>query len=265
MKPIILTDEMRESVLGAIREMLFNECKSVDDLSGIDPSELVANDEDQSIELRFTPEAYSKMISLVCNFGSEVAWHGVVDRIDTGFQISDILVYPQKVTGATVNTDQAEYEKWLMDLDDNTFNRLRFQGHSHVNMGVTPSGVDITHQEGIIDRMKGDDFYIFLIMNKSFRFYYHIIDFANNAEYDTDDVVLTVGNEGQDLLEFLDKAEELVSSKYANTTGTNKTSGAGVKTYSNSASTKSPGYYNGYNGGYSGGYYGGFGVDDREY
>ena len=60
-----------------------------------------------AVEVNFTPEAYHEMCMLIDHFDTEVAWHGLVDRIDkTHFRITKILVYPQKVTGATVNTDQ---------------------------------------------------------------------------------------------------------------------------------------------------------------
>jgi hypothetical protein len=54
----------------------------------------------------FTGEAWAKMIMLLKEFNNEVAWHGVARRGDdesrNEYIISDIVVYPQTVTGASV-------------------------------------------------------------------------------------------------------------------------------------------------------------------
>ena len=43
-----------------------------------------------------------------------------------------------------------------------------YAGHSHVNMGTSPSSVDLNHQEEILRMLGDNDFYIFMIWNKSF-------------------------------------------------------------------------------------------------
>ena len=87
--------------------------------------------------------------------------------------------YPQKVTGATVNTDQEAYAKWMQELDDETFNSLRFQGHSHVNMGVSPSSTDIENQGRIVSQFgSADHFYIFMIWNNSMDFSARVFDMS---------------------------------------------------------------------------------------
>ena len=112
-----------------------------------------------AVEVNFTLEAYHEMCALIDHFSTEVAWHGLVNRIDkTHFQITKILVYPQQVTGATVNTDQEKYTTWLYELDDESFNTLRFQGHSHVNMSTSPSGVDMQNQWDLIDTLSSEDY-----------------------------------------------------------------------------------------------------------
>jgi hypothetical protein len=91
-----------------------------------------------------TPDAYTKMIALIQDSDKEVAWHGVAHRLEAEGQyvITDILVYPQEVTGATVNTDQAEYEQWMMNLEDDVFNNLRMQGMSLADF-VKYTGMDL--------------------------------------------------------------------------------------------------------------------------
>lgn len=167
--------------------------------------------------LYFDSLAWRKMLTLVKEFDKEVAWHGVAYRGDdetkNEYYITDILVYPQKVTGATVNTDQEKYEMWLMQHDDEVFNNIRMQGHSHVNMGTTPSGVDETHQAKILEQLEDDMFYIFLIWNKSNSKFIKIYDLKKNILFETADVSVEVLDDGSGIDEFLADAKKLVEDK----------------------------------------------------
>lgn len=140
----------------------------------------------------FTSIAWKKMQALIKECDKEVAWHGVAYRSDDPekdeYLISDIMVYPQEVTGATVTTDQAKYQTWLMSHDDEVFNNIRMQGHSHVNMGTTPSGVDTSLYERILDQLDDSMFYIFLIYNKRNEKTYKIYDLEKNVLFETADV-----------------------------------------------------------------------------
>lgn len=159
-----------------------------------------------------TEKAHKKMQALVKNTDKEIAWHGtVIRKDDMTFVIKDILVYPQKVTGATVDSDDDLYPLWLDELDDNTFNSIRMQGHSHVNMGTSPSAVDLTFYETLIPHIK--DFYIFIILNKSGSMWINLYDLELNLVYETDD--LNVKFVGHHYDEWSKKEiEEYVQSKY---------------------------------------------------
>lgn len=173
------------------------------------------------VVIDFSPIAFLKMTALIREFSSEVAWHGTVERISpTRFLVKDILVYPQKVTGATVNTDQEAYAKWMQELDDETFNSLRFQGHSHVNMGVSPSSTDIENQGRIVSQFgNADHFYIFMIWNKSMDFNARVFDMAANSIYDTDEVEVEVDGNPLKLAGFIKDAKDAVKSSYYGDTG----------------------------------------------
>jgi len=162
----------------------------------------------------FTQEAWLKMAMLICSFDKEVAWHGLAKRGEDEerdeYIIYDIIVYPQEVTGATVNTDQEEYEKWLMQFEDEDFFNIRMQGHSHVNMGVYPSAVDITHQEKILNQLENDMFYIFMIWNKSFNKHIKIYDLKKNILFEAADIDVVIRG---DMGKFLTDAKEKVKNK----------------------------------------------------
>jgi len=157
-----------------------------------------------------TPEAYKKTVALVTSFTDEVAWHGTVTRDgESDFIIEDIFVYPQEVTGSTVNTDQEEYSKWLYAFDNETFDKIKMQGHSHVNMSVNPSGVDDRHRQQILEQLEPDMFYIFMVWNKSLNVHTLVYDMQRNILYEDKDVeVRIMGEEGMD--EFLKDAREKV-------------------------------------------------------
>jgi hypothetical protein len=160
-----------------------------------------------------TPLAYRKTMALVTGFSDEVAWHGTaIRKAMNEFVIEDVFVYPQEVTGSAVNTDQQRYTQWLYEFDDETFNKIRMQGHSHVNMGVSPSGVDSGHRDKILEQLDNGMFYIFMIWNKQLRVHTLIFDMENNTLYEDDDI--TVKIIGDDSLEvFLEDAKNKVQRK----------------------------------------------------
>ncbi|MCD8376445.1 MAG: hypothetical protein LUD69_05830 [Oscillospiraceae bacterium] len=167
-------------------------------------------------KLYFTPSSYIKMQMLVADADKEIAWHGVAKRHETekdAYVISDILVYPQIVTGANVDTDQEKYQMWLMGFEDDVFNNIRMQGHSHVNMGVTPSGVDTSFYEKILDQLEDDMFYVFLIWNKRGDNWIKIYDLAENVLFETVDITLGFVEDGVDFGKFLTDARASVQDK----------------------------------------------------
>lgn len=144
-------------------------------------------------EVHFSAEAYYKMFALVDGCNKEIAWDGTVYRDEEEpnvFYVTDIIVYPQIVTGATVNTDDEAYLNWLNSLDDETFNHRRFNGHSHVNMATSPSGTDTTYREQSILNIK--DFFIYGIFNKRKEHNFQIYDVENNVIYDNSDIIFYI-------------------------------------------------------------------------
>lgn len=183
---------------------------------------------DRKATVLFTEMAWQKMQTLIREFDKEVAWHGVAERCEEKdtYLISDILVYPQEVTGSTVTTDQNEYEMWLMKQEDGVFNNIRMQGHSHVNMSTSPSSVDLNLYDGILSQLDSDMFYIFMIYNKRGEKTVKLYDLRENILFETADVTVAVKEVG-DLTGFLEEAKELVVTKTYNY-------GTGVRTCGNS-------------------------------
>lgn len=163
-------------------------------------------------KLYFTELAWLKMQTLVREFDKEVAWHGVAkrgeDETKDEYYITDILVYPQEVSGASVEMDVAKYDEWIRDnFDDERFFHIGMQGHSHVKMQTNPSSVDLGHQEAILNQLTDDMFYIFVIWNKFDSKNIKIYDLAKNVLFETADVDVEV------LGDFLKDAKDMVKEK----------------------------------------------------
>ena len=174
---------------------------------------------DRKAKVHFSDLAWRKMQGLISEFSSEVGWHGTAYRGEGDeYFIDDIMVYPQEVTSATVTTDQAEYEEWLMNHEDDVFNNIRFQGHSHVNMGVSPSSVDLALYKSILDQLSDDMFYIFMIWNKSNQKTVLIYDMEKNILFETADVEVVIDDE-TGYLDFMEDAKDKVVYKTTTTTG----------------------------------------------
>lgn len=175
--------------------------------------------------LAFTEEAWIKMMLLLQGFDSEVAWHGVASRDgedkDDRYLISDILVYPQTVSGAYVDMDAAGYEKWVRENDgDPRFDNLFFQAHSHVNMSPSPSPTDLHHQEEILADLRDDDFYVFMIINKSYVRNIKIYDMRKNVLFENEDITVSVASKTEwSADEWLKNAKSTVKPRIYTSTG----------------------------------------------
>ncbi len=185
-KPIYVPQDEATRIIEELRAQILNsKC-----YGSIDIRQSFKSD-DRCALLYFTPMAWIKMTSLVSEFSTEVQWHGLVKRLsECEFEIYDILVPPHTVTAATVTSDPEKYSNWINGLDDETFSDLRFHGHSHVNMTVSPSVTDTDYRKDVITQLpkpdaNNDTFYIFLIINKSHDWSAEIYDLTYNALYST--------------------------------------------------------------------------------
>lgn len=185
-------------------------------LSGKVTYEKVLDKQDRKATVTFNPVAYAKMQYLVSKFSTESGWHGIARRVapdKSDFIVDDIMIYPQQVTGATVSTDQKEYEEWLANLPDDVFNNVRFHGHSHVDFACSPSSVDMEHRNGLLQQLGSNDFYIFMIMNKKNTYSIAVYDMACNTLFETQDVDVKVFEDTTGFSKLMDDAEKMIKTK----------------------------------------------------
>lgn len=202
MRPIKMSNKQIKDILNDIRAQLIKEKFSKESMSVLVKLPTVVNKEKAIVV--FTQQALFKMRGLIKGCTMEIGWHGTVTRQDNIFTIEDIFTFPQTVTASTVTPDATEYSNWLMSQPDDIFNKLRFHGHSHVNMAVSPSGVDTGFQEDMLKNL--NDFYIFGIFNKKDENYLIIYDVANNIVYEDKDIMYT--SEEDDAIKWADEQIE---------------------------------------------------------
>lgn len=185
-----LTNRQIQELVSDIRRQL----KSIKVIDGtFDLSYKVPEQKDaEKAKLIFTQTAWNKMTALVDTCDKEIAWHGLVEKNENEYTITDIIVFPQTVSAATVTSDETEYSLWVAQQPDEIFNSMRFHGHSHVNMGVSPSGVDTEYQNNMLKNL--NDFYIFAIFNKKGDHWCAIYDVESNMAYGNSDVEVIAPN-----------------------------------------------------------------------
>ena len=189
-KSLINLEPVREQVRAKLLEKydstIYMNTSSVD--IKIDVKEIleqyIADKQLEEPKVYITTEAYVKLRKLVDDTTTEIGWYGTVTKMpgfESVFVIDDILVYPQTVTGATCVQDDDRVFEFELNLSTDQVNRKRFHGHSHVNMGVTPSGVDEQFYQDILTQV--DDYFIIMITNKSGAYYTRFYDMQNNILY----------------------------------------------------------------------------------
>ena len=170
----------------------------------------------------FSADAWIKMNTLVQASNLELAWQATVEKRkfkdkedDKAFfyYIDQVHVYPQEVTATFVATDEVKYSEWSLELPDETFNKLRFQGHSHVNMGVSPSGTDMNTYQCFLDQLDKDDFYIFMILNKQGQYTILVYDFEQDIIFETKDCKVDVLTRTGGLNKWLEQANQKIEKK----------------------------------------------------
>jgi hypothetical protein len=112
-------------------------------------SDIKILDEDQTPSVFISVGAMAKVQQYVQQSAKEVGWMGQVEYRDNGKGGKIItLVNPyavaQEVTPSTTDLDatgKGSIAEWGMSLDKPEL--IKWWGHSHVNMGVSPSGTDM--------------------------------------------------------------------------------------------------------------------------
>jgi len=131
--------------------------------------------------------AYDTMYYIVDEAPEEFGWLGLVEREGMNFLISEVYMFEQEVSRITVDIedtpDNNPIGRFFLDLIQTggaaKANKIRAWMHSHVNMGVTPSGHYGPGSRGDLNQMhqfgqNGSEYFIMGIANKSGSFRFEI-------------------------------------------------------------------------------------------
>lgn len=212
MRPITITPEMHDELMEKFSSHLKNLMMTSNSFS-FSQSIMDVKNKDK-VFITFTMKAYIKMRDLIDRYNSEVGWFGFIDKIsDLEYQITDICVYPQLVTGTTVKETN---ESWDDDMPIEQIKRRHFHGHSHVNMAPTPSGTDMKHRDDQLALVNKNSFWLFMITNKQCAWTAALFDLANNVVYNTDDILIDVDlGDGEMLSDFVDESAKRIKTQTA--------------------------------------------------
>lgn len=131
------------------------------------------------------PLALDKMALYVQQCDKEIGWLGRVQRQDKAFIIHDVYLFKQEVNATTCEISPEGLSDFvgeviLQEGGMEIVNNLRLWGHSHVNMGVSPSSQDETQVQSF---KEGNPFFVRVIANKSGEMEFCIYDFENAITY----------------------------------------------------------------------------------
>jgi len=198
MRPIFLDEQNKEELIKTFTTHL-NKIKLSTNTINFTAQVQQKTENNTKATLIISPKAYLKMMLYVRDTPTEIAWHGTVIKQNTNtYIITDVFLYPQKLSAATVTTVQEKYNNWCVDLADEQYDHMRLQGHSHVNFSVSPSGTDLNFYDTILQVLNKSDFYIFMIMNKNGDMYFLIYDLENNTIYEKQDINLMLKSAGSE-------------------------------------------------------------------
>ena len=166
--------------------------------------------------VRISPVAFMKMQTLVMGFDKEVGWFATCEELaPLDFRIKDVLVFPQYTSGCFVDDerdDPLEFRKWLDTLTDEQYEQRRLWGHSHVNMGTSPSGTDTDMFQRFAETSCAaqiNRFAICVILNNRFDMYWWVKDAKTNQTYTSTKHEVNVMIEVEDGLSNLEYFEEM--------------------------------------------------------
>lgn len=117
-----------------------------------------------SPSLEFSEIALKKQWEYVSQSDAEVGWMGFARK--TGkmvYTIDNVFLMPQIVSGTTTEIIPEIWFELAKEMSEDDMKKVRFWGHSHVNMSCVPSGTD---KETMTTLSHGTGWFIRTICNK---------------------------------------------------------------------------------------------------
>jgi len=133
-----------------------------------------------------TIQALTKMYMFVKHSNIEISWYGTVDikedKDNVVFKIEDVYLFNQTCSTVETTIESKDWAnavaKLIREGRNDIYDRLFLWGHSHVNMGIHPSGRDDKQMEDFYTK-SCSTYMIRLICNKDGDMDYTIYDYIS--------------------------------------------------------------------------------------
>lgn len=133
-------------------------------------------------------EAYKKMQCYIDICDKEVGWLGTAYKVGNEIRITDVFLFEQEVHATTCELTPGGIADFVtnlyntIDADEamEISNNLTCWGHSHVRMGVSPSGQDDIQLRSFSS--SGHEWFLRVIGNKFGEYEYTYIDYISGIE-----------------------------------------------------------------------------------
>lgn len=152
--------------------------------------------------------AMNKIEQYVKESAKEIGWLGTVVKQDNSYIIEDVFLFKQEVHATTTEITPEglnEFAMELMSSDEGMeiWNNMKLWGHSHVNMGVNPSGQDDKQVETF--ESCGYDFFIRMITNKRGEMRLDLYNYENGVIYSEMDYSILYTEDENRVLDSIDE------------------------------------------------------------
>lgn len=124
-------------------------------------------------EIHIPYEVYADIQKIVQLSTDEIGWIGTVRQEGFNFIIEKVTVPKQGVHATTTEIDGEGLVQIMDEEPEFDLSAFRYWGHSHVNMGVTPSGQDMETLESFVESC---DWFIASIHNKKDEIFGYMIN-----------------------------------------------------------------------------------------
>ncbi len=133
----------------------------------------------------YTPKVWRMLWFIIDTCKQEVGWLGFVKKVGHNYVIYDLIIPKQTVTGTETDIDKEQMASALFELirENKRPEDILYWGHSHVNMGVNPSGQDEKQIDELLQDSQYANMYIRGIYNKKHESRVDVYDIANNTVF----------------------------------------------------------------------------------
>lgn len=147
-------------------------------------------------KLIYTTKAYRTLLAMMSTTHAktkEFMFLGFVEQSGKDYIVEDFFLVPQHMCSGAYCETSDRYDTWINEAVSLDKRRLiRLHGHSHVNMGTTPSGTDDNQIKELCVNVS--NYFIQLIINHSMTNTVNIWDKTNNLIYNNIDQYIKINN-----------------------------------------------------------------------